>query len=107
MEQLLRPVKRQPGDLAPQSRSEFGAPKDNSSGQVAMSTELVSALRKHQKEEQLRRGLTGLPTKGLIFCKEDGSPLYDRTVGRVFKECLDALDIASRVPRSATVACMT
>jgi hypothetical protein len=40
---------------------------------VAISSELASALRKHQREEQLRRGLTGLPTEGLIFCKEDGS----------------------------------
>jgi integrase len=78
------------------TRVGFAPPKTaGSEDTVALSPELVEALRKHQAAETLYRGLDCLDS-GLIFAKPDGGVLYYRSVQRHFKEMLTACGIEDR-----------
>ena len=63
---------------------------------VALDAETVSAMRSHlrrQAEERLRLG-EAYSDSGLLFCKEDGSPLRPDTVGKM----VPALALAAKLP---------
>ena len=78
------------------TRTGFAAPKTaGSEDSVALSPELVTALRQHRVSETLQRGL-GQAGGGLIFSKADGSVLYFRGVQRHFKGILKGCGIEDR-----------
>ena len=57
----------------------FDAPKDESYGEVALSTVTIEALESFRQGEIERRKLTEPPRTGLIWCRPDGGHLNYRT----------------------------
>lgn len=70
------------GDKAPR----FSTPKGGRGRSVALDTATVDALREHRKEQVAERMLLGPAWQelDLVFCREDGSPVWPRTFSRAF-----------------------
>lgn len=76
----------------------FDAPKDESYGEVALSTVTIEALESFRQGEIERRKLTEPPRTGLIWCRPDGGHLNYRTEANILGRLLKAAGIESRTP---------
>jgi integrase len=65
----------------------FSTPKGGRGRVVALDAETVCALREHRKAQLAERLALGPAWQegDLVFCREDGSPLWPRTFSRAFK----------------------